>query len=513
MNAQEIAAPSAPRATRREWIGLGVLALPCVLYSMDLTVLNLAVPHLAQDLKPSPSQLLWIVDIYGFLLAGALITMGTLGDRIGRRRLLMIGATVFGIVSVLAAFAPTPRLLIAARALLGLAAATLAPSTLSLIRNMFLDDRQRTLAIGIWGASFSAGAAIGPFVGGLLLERFWWGSVFLASVPVMALLLILAPRLLPEFRDPKCGRMDILSAALSLAAVLSVIYGIKRLSEMLAFSIEQAVFIALGIVFAVIFVRRQKRLADPLIDLAMFRIKALRASLSINIIGLFAAFGFFLLIAQYFQLALGMGPLEAGLWSAPSGPAFVIGSLMTPALAHRIKPANLLAGAFLIGALGLVIIAYAVMHPSMAVFMTGYVAFCFGIAPMGTLTTDIVMSTVPPERAGAASGVSETSFELGGALGIALLGSFVTAIYRSGTSTLAPIKDVDITPAKETLAGAVAVARDLPPEIGGPLLEVARHAFVGAFTQAAFVAAGFCVIAAGLSLAFLRTRSPQSPGG
>ncbi|MEJ0040212.1 MAG: MFS transporter [Gammaproteobacteria bacterium] len=507
MNAQEIAAPSAPRATRREWIGLGVLTLPCVLYSMDLTVLNLAVPQLAQDLKPSASQMLWIVDIYGFLLAGALITMGTLGDRIGRRRLLMIGATVFGIVSVLAAFAPTAQMLIAARALLGLAAATLAPSTLSLIRNMFLDDRQRTLAIGIWGAGFSSGAAIGPFVGGILLERFWWGSVFLASVPVMALLLVLAPRLLPEFRDPQCGRMDIVSAALSLAAVLSIIYGIKRMAEMLVFSFEHAAFIAAGIALAVVFVRRQLRLADPLIDLAMFRIRALRASLSINIIGLFAAFGFFLLISQYFQLALGMGPLEAGLWSAPSGPAFIIGSLATPALANRIRPANLLAGAFIIGAIGLLVIAYAAAHPSMGLFMAGYVAFCLGIAPMGTLTTDIVMSTVPPERAGAASGISETSFELGGALGIALLGSFVAALYRSSTAGLMPLTQVDITPAKETLAGAVAVAKQLPPEIGGPLLAIARQAFVDAFAQAALVAAALCVVVAIISLAFLRRPS------
>ena len=508
MNAQEaLAAPAIPKATRREWIGLGVLALPCLLYSMDLTVFNLAVPRLAQDLKPSASQLLWIVDIYGFLVAGALITMGTLGDRIGRRKLLMIGAAVFGIVSVLAAFAPSAKLLIAARALLGLAAATLAPSTLSLIRNMFLDDRQRTLAIGVWGASFSAGAAIGPFVGGLLLEHFWWGSVFLASVPVMVLLLILAPRLLPEFRDPKSGRLDIPSAALSLGAVLSVIYGIKRMSEMLVFSFEHAMFIGLGLVLAALFVRRQQRLADPLIDPAMFRIRALRAALVINIVGLFAAFGFFLLVAQYFQLALGMGPLEAGLWSAPSGPALVIGSLLTPALAHRIRPASLLAGAFIIGAIGLVLIAYAAAHPNMPLFMTGFVAFCFGIAPMGTLTTDIVMNTAPPERAGAASGISETSFELGGALGIALLGSFVTALYRSSTAGMAPIAGIDIAPAKETLAGAVAVARNLPPEIGGPLLAMARQAFVGAFTQAALVAAALCVVVAIISLAFLRRTS------
>src|SRR5213592_3462189 len=216
-----ITAP-ASRATRREWMGLAVIALPCLLYSMDLTVLNLAVPSLSADLKPSSTQLLWIIDIYGFLVAGSLITMGTLGDRIGRRRLLMIGAVALGIASVLAAFSRTPGMLIAARAVLGLAGATLAPSTMSLIRNMFLDPQQRSVAIGVWIASYSAGGVIGPPLGGVLLEYFWWGSVFLVSVPMMVLLLVLGPILLPEFRDPEAGRPDPLSAVLSVAAVLGV---------------------------------------------------------------------------------------------------------------------------------------------------------------------------------------------------------------------------------------------------------------------------------------------------
>ena len=198
-------AGAAPRAGRREWIGLAVIALPCLLYSMDLTVLELAVPKLSADLEPTSSQLLWIMDIYGFLLAGCLITMGTLGDRIGRRRLLLIGAAAFGVASVLAAFSRSAEMLIATRALLGIAGATLAPSTLSLIRNMFLDPDQRTFAIGVWATSFSAGAAIGPLAGGFLLEHFWWGSVFLLAVPVMALLLVLGPCCYPEFRDPAGG--------------------------------------------------------------------------------------------------------------------------------------------------------------------------------------------------------------------------------------------------------------------------------------------------------------------
>ena len=219
------------RAGRREWIGLAVIALPCLLYSMDLTVLHLAVPELTRDLAPSSAQLLWIIDIYGFFVAGSLITAGTLGDRIGRRRLLLIGAALFGVASVLAAFSTTAGMLIATRALLGIAGATVAPSTLSLIRNMFLDARQRTVAISVWVMSFSIGGAIGPLIGGVLLEFFWWGSVFLIAVPVMAMLLIVGPRLLPEYRDPNAGRPDLASAALSVGAVLSMIYGLKRVAE------------------------------------------------------------------------------------------------------------------------------------------------------------------------------------------------------------------------------------------------------------------------------------------
>jgi MFS transporter, DHA2 family, multidrug resistance protein len=217
---------AATRAGRREWIGLVVLALPCLLYSMDLTVLDLAVPQLSADLAPTSAELLWILDIYGFMVAGSLITMGALGDRIGRRRLLLIGAAAFGVASVAAALSTSPAMLIAARAVLGVAGATLAPSTLSLIRNMFLDSRQRTFAIGVWVTSYSVGSAIGPLLGGFLLLHFWWGSVFLIGVPVMALLLVVGPLLLPEFENPDAGPLDLSSAALSLVAVLLAIFGL-----------------------------------------------------------------------------------------------------------------------------------------------------------------------------------------------------------------------------------------------------------------------------------------------
>ncbi len=254
----------------REWIGLAVLALGCLLYVMDLTVLHLAIPAISADLRPSSAQLLWIIDIYGFFVAGSLITMGTLGDRIGRRRLLLVGSGAFGVVSLLAAFSTSAEMLIVSRALLGIAGATLAPSTLSLIFHMFPDPKQRSVAIGVWIGSFSAGSAVGPVLGGVLLELFWWGSVFLLALPVMALLLVLGPRVLPEYRDPDAGRLDLVSAAMSVIAVLAVIYGLKEIAQD-GFGSLPALFIVAGVAVGVAFVRRQRRLADPMIDVGLFQ--------------------------------------------------------------------------------------------------------------------------------------------------------------------------------------------------------------------------------------------------
>jgi MFS transporter, DHA2 family, multidrug resistance protein len=495
----------AAKATRREWIGLGVIALPCLLYSMDLTVLNLAVPHLTADLRPSAAQLLWIVDIYGFLIAGALITMGTLGDRIGRRRLLLIGAAAFGAASVLAAFANSAAMLIAARALLGLAGATLAPSTLSLLRNMFHDPRERTTAIGVWIASFSAGGAIGPLFGGLLLEHFWWGSVFLANVPVMALLLVLGPLLLPEFRDPDAGRLDLASAALSLAAVLAVIYGLKHIAESGADAVALAA-IAVGLVVGALFLRRQRRLDDPLVDLRLFRVPAFSASLAVNVVAFFVAFATFLFVAQYLQLVLGLRPLQAGLWTATSGVAFVVGSMLAPLIVRRVRPAYVLAGGLTLASTGFALLTQVGTRDGLPVLIGGYVLLSLGLAPVVTLTTDLIVGSVPPERAGQASGLSETSSEFGGALGIALLGSLATALYRGAMADAMPaeLPTDAIAAARATLGGAVAAAGALPDAHGAELLAAARQAFVQAFRQTAMVSAGVALAAAMVAAVMLR---------
>ncbi len=497
--------PPVHKATRREWIGLAVIALPCILYSMDLTVLNLAVPEISAQLKPSASQLLWIVDIYGFMVAGSLITMGTLGDRIGRRRILMYGSVAFGLASIFAAFAWSAESLIVARAVLGVAAATLAPSTLSLIRNMFLDEKERTLAIGIWIACFSAGGAIGPVIGGLVLSAFWWGSVFLLAVPVMVLLLVLGPMLLPEYRDPDAGRIDLVSAGQSLIAILLMIYGMKHIAED-GVSFPAVGTILAGLAIGFLFVVRQRRLDDPLIDLALFSRRTFSAALSINIVGLFIAFGAFLFVAQYLQLVLGLSPFEAGLWSLPSSLMMVLGSIVVPSIAQRYPASTLIGVGFVFTALGLAICAQASPSGSPLIVVIGLVVMSLGFAPVGTLTTEMVVGSAPPEKAGSASAISETSFEFGGALGIAVLGSLLTASYRTrmGDVAMSGLSVEEQDAARQTLGGAVSASASLSPAEGERLLEAARAVFTDAFVLTSGVCAGVALMTAAAAVLILR---------
>jgi DHA2 family multidrug resistance protein-like MFS transporter len=477
---------------------------------MDLTVLTLAVPAISADLHPSSTELLWIVDIYGFLVAGFLITMGTLGDRIGRRRLLLIGAAAFGAASVVAAFSSSPEMLIASRALLGIAGATLAPSTLSLIRNMFEDERQRRVAIGIWITSFSAGAAIGPLVGGLLLEGFHWGSVFLLAVPVMALLLAVGPRLLPEYKDPHPGRLDLVSAALSLVAVLAVIYGIKAIAKD-GVGVASVVPVIAGISIGAAFVVRQRRMAEPMIDLGLFRRPAFSLALGANTLAFAVVFGIEVFVAQYFQLVLGYSPFEAGLWSVAGAAAFVVGSQATPPLAARVRPPVLMLSGIAVALAGIALLTQVGTGNGPGLLVAGLVLLSLGLAPLFTLAADLAVGSAPPERAGAAAGISETSSELGGALGLAILGTVGTAVYRAQTAGALPA-DVPAesgATAGDTLAGAVAVADRLPQVLAADVLEPAREAFTQGL-QVAVTVSGLLVLAAGVLVAHLVRRGDEA---
>ena len=499
------------RATRREWLGLAVIALPCLLYAMDLTVLNLAVPALSAELKPTPSQLLWILDIYGFMVAGLLIPMGALGDRIGRRRLLLAGAAFFGVASVLAAFSTSAEMLIATRALLGIAGATVAPSTLSLIRNMFHDPRERTLAIGVWISSYSAGSAIGPVLGGVLLEWFWWGSVFLLAVPVMVLLLIVGPLLLPEYRDPAAGRMDLPSAALSLGAVLAVIYGVKRIAEQ-GPGMAALAAIAAGLAIGALFLRRQARLADPMIDLHLFRQPGFSAALAIYSVCSCVAFGVFIFLSQYLQLVLGLSPLWAGLWIVPFAAAFIAGSMTAPLLAARFGKQRVVVGGLLVAAAGFVMVALLERGAPAAWMATAFVVYSLGLAPVFTLATDLVVGSAPPERAGAASALSETGSEFGGALGIALLGSLGTFIYRVRMDAAGLPVDV-AEAARVSLGGAVDLARQIGGAAGERLLVACQEAFMAGQQGVAWAAAAAMAGAALLAWHASRRRVDSALAG
>jgi MFS transporter, DHA2 family, multidrug resistance protein len=500
------------KATRRDWIGLTIIALPCLLYSMDLTVLNLAVPAISADLKPSSAQLLWIVDIYGFMVAGFLIPMGTLGDRIGRRRLLLIGAAAFGIASVLAAFSTSAEMLIAMRALLGIAGATLAPSTLSLIRNMFHDPAQRTVAIGVWITSYSIGGAIGPLIGGVLLQYFWWGSVFLVGVPVMVLLLVLGPMLLPEFRDPAAGRPDLWSAVLSLGAVLAMIYGIKFIAQHgAAWPAAFAILAGLGV--GAVFVRRQQKLADPLIDLRLFRSSAFSAALITYTLATFFAFGVFVFTAQYLQLVLGLSPLQAGIWTVPMMAAFVVGSNLVSLIVRRVRPVIVMSIGLALAAIGFAALTQVDRPSALAVLVIASIVYSLGLAPVFTLATDMIVGAAPPERAGAASALSETGSEFGGALGIAILGSIGTAVYRTvmADQSLDGVAPDAIEAVRSTLGAATAVAKHLPEALRGEVLDASRAAFRRAFELVALICALLALATSIVVVTLLRRADAAQP--
>jgi DHA2 family multidrug resistance protein-like MFS transporter len=496
------------KAGTREWVGLGVLALAALVYVMDLTVLHLAVPAISRDLRPSSTQLLWIIDIYGFMVAGFLVTMGSIGDRVGRRRLLLIGAAAFGLISILSAISVSPEMLIASRALLGIAGATIAPSTLSLIFNMFKDPGERARAIAVLISAFSAGSAIGPVIGGVLLERFWWGSVFLIALPVMALLLVLGPIVLPEYRDPKAGRLDLVSAVMSLVAVLAVVFGLKQIAQDGVGAIALA-SIAVGVVGGVLWVRRQLASADPMIDLRLFRIPSFNASLVVNFLTIFVAIGYFLFVAQYLQLVVGLSPLLAGVCSVPSAIGFIVGSNLAPPLVRRFRPANVMGVSLVIAAAGLVLLTRVGVANSLVIVIAASVVIALGLAPVLTLTTDLIVGSAPPERAGAASGISETAVELGGALGISVLGSLGVAIYRGDLARLpAGLTPEAAATARDTLGGAVKVAALLPDSLGLAVLDVSRSAFVQAMQVAASISA---VAAIGVALFAVTTLKRVSP--
>ncbi len=492
------------RATPKDWLGLVVLAFAVLLIAVDGTVLDLALPFISSDLAPSSNQLLWIIDVYSFVLAGLLITMGTLGDRVGRRKLLLIGAAGFGLASVLAAFAGSPEMLIAARVLQGVSGATLMPATLGLIRTMFTDPRQRVMAIGLWGAMAGGGAAAGPLVGGWLLEHFWWGSVFLINIPVMSALIAFGPLVIPESKDPNPGKFDLLSSALSMLALVPLVYAVKETAAH-GLSVVNLVAAALGIAAGGAFVRRQRRLADPMIDLKLFANPAFSTAVFTNFLSVFALAGVLFFGAQYLQLVLGNTPLEAGLLLLPGTAASIVTSLVAAYLIRFFSTGTVLGAGLAAAALGAALLFGLKVDSGPTLFILGFVLVGSGAGIALTLTSNLVISAVEPDRAGAASAVSETAYELGIALGVAVLGTVVMSVFRRGLD-VSNLAGDQASAASETLGGAVSVAHDLPAEFGAALTDSAHAAFVNGMHAASAATALVMAVTAVIVVVRLRRR-------
>jgi DHA2 family multidrug resistance protein-like MFS transporter len=496
---------------RRAWLGVAVLALPCVITVMDLTVLNLAVPKITAALEPSATQLLWIIDIYGFILAGALIPIGGLGDRVGRRKLLLVGAAAFAAASTLAAFSASAPMLIAARALLGLAGAAVVPSTLAMLSTLFEEPAERTRAIGVWGASFAVGAALGPLIGGVMLEHFWWGSVFLVGVPIMLVVLVAAPLLLPEFRDPSAGGPDLLSGVLSIAAILLVVYGLKQFVQDGVSPLPLlATLVGAGV--GGLFVRRQRQLADPMVDLSLFRSRPFSVSFGSNVLNVFVSFGAFILISQYLQLVLGLSPLEAGALSLPASVLAILGPMLSPMLSERFGMRTALAGLLALTGVGFAVQTIVGGPLSVIMVALGWALWAFGGSAAGTLTTGTIVGSARPERAGAVSALGQTGAELGGALGIAVLGSLGTAIYRGSVTSALP---ADLSPtataaARDTLGGALSVASQMSdPLAAATLVATAQQSLTTAVQATCAISAVLSIVAAVAAATCFTVRRPR----
>ncbi|MGB2718752.1 MAG: MFS transporter [Rhodococcus sp. (in: high G+C Gram-positive bacteria)] len=491
-------ADTADRAGIKEWLGLAVLALPTLVLAIDATVLYLALPQLGADLRPSGAETLWIVDIYGFMIAGFLITMGSVGDRVGRRKLLMTGAVAFGAASVLAAYASEPAVLIAARALLGIAGATLMPSTLSLISNMFHDPTQRGFAIAIWASCFSAGVALGPLIGGLLLQYFWWGSVFLLAVPVMLLLLVSSPFLLPDSRDPQPGEIDFLSVLLSLAAILPIVFGFKLIAAEGFGTVSSASIIG-GLICGAVFIHRQLTLANPLLDVRLFSRPAFLGTLLALLIGLAAVGVTYMFVTQYLQMVENNSPLRSGLWLLPSAVAMIASSMIAQRLVQRFEAGQLVAGALIVSAAGYALLGFVDGPGDLTLVVISLVVVYTGIGPLMALGTNLVVSAAPPRRAGSAAAMSETAMELGLALGIAVLGSVGMAVYRSQLPSGIPAES------SASLANALAVLGD-----NEALLQASKYAFTSGLSIVGWISAA-ATAAISLALLALSRRSGSSP--
>lgn len=488
----------------RRWLALAVLMLPVLLVSIDNTVLTFALPQISEALRPTGTQLLWMIDIYPLVLAGLLVSMGSFADRIGRRRLLLIGAGGFALLSVVAAYAPSAETLIAARAGLGFFGAMIMPPTLSLLRNIFTDREERRLAIAVWAAGFASGAAIGPIAGGFLLEHFWWGAVFLLAVPVLVLLLVLAPIFVPESKDANPGRVDVVSIVLSMATMAPIVLGIKTLAKS-GPNVLAIGALVLGLVAGWLFVRRQLGRPDPMLDVRLFRRGEFSGAVAINLLSVFSLVGFLFFVSQDVQLVLGLSPMKAGYALLPGLVTMIVSGLLVVQVVRRVRPAHVVAVSLLFAAAGYAMVALTAGASTLAGLVTAFVILAIGIGAAETVSNDLIVSAVPADKAGAASAISETAYEVGAVLGTAVLGSILTSSYHRNVVIPEGVPVADATAAAETLGGATEVAQSLPVDQAQALLASAHEAFGSGVGTTSLIGFVLMLVASGIALVALRS--------
>ncbi|MFD9903089.1 MFS transporter [Streptomyces sp. NPDC059063] len=504
LNSSGPAAESRPTPHPGRWAALAVLCASLLLVAMDATILNVALPSLIDDMRPTAVQQLWIIDIYGLVLGGLLVTSGAIGDRFGRKRLFLVGFVLFGVASVVAATATTPWQLIAGRVLLGIGGAMVMPSTLSLIRTVFTDPRERTLAIGVWAAVAGAGAAVGPLVGGLLVEKYGWSAAFWVNVPIVVVTVCAGIALLPEFRSAGSGRLDWPGAALSVVGVVALAWGIKHVAKG-SLAVGDLAILALGLVLLTVFARRQLTLADPLLDVRLFRNRAFTAAALAAFLAMLAIGAALFLMSLWLQYVHGYSPFAAGLRTLPAAGAMLAGSLLTPWLMERAGVRAVMALGLGCLTAGFLLLAVSPEPTPYGVVAAVFVALGLGDGLAVTASASVLVSAVPAERAGQAGAVSETAYEVGVGLGVALLGSLHAAVYAGHM-------DGRPTAARESIGGAVETAERLGGAAGDRLLDAARAAFESALTATAYVSTGI-VAAVALLVVWLVPRGFKASGG
>ncbi len=477
----------AGRASLWDWAGLAVLLIPVLMVSVANTVLSFALPAISMDLTPTASTLLWITDIYPLVMAGLLVAMGSLGDRIGRRRILLIGSTGFALVSALGALAPTAEWLVVARAALGFFGAMLMPATLSLIRTIFTNARQRTLAVAIWAAGFSVGMTIGPVLGGLLLQTYSWRAVFFMAVPLLVPMLVVAPWLLPESKNPTPGRVDLVSVGLSLLTLLPFVLGIKTVAHD-GFSVLGTGALVLGLSAGYVFVQRQLHVASPLLDMRLFAIRPFTAAILANLLSFFSLVGFTFFEAQQLQLVLGYEPFTAGLLLVPAAGAAIAAGMGAVGLVRRLPKRHVMTGGLLVAAAAYGILVVAPAPIGVVALVVASVVLSVGLGVSETVANDVIVASVPADRAGAAAGVSETAYELGTVLGFAVLGTIISSVYRHRVVLPAGLTPEQQGDARETLGGAVRVGESLSASQAEALLRSAATSFDAGIGVAAVIA-------------------------